>query len=1183
MKKDSFYKVLEDKHRGNRKLIKERLKIYTECISPLKTINPKPKALDLGCGRGEWLELLVENGFDATGIDQDESMLRLCRENKLHVLQQDALEYLKSIPPQSIELVSAFHFVEHIAFDKLQEMIQLVWKILKKGGLFIIETPNPENIMVASKTFYMDPTHKNPLPSELLLLALKYYGFSKAKVLRLQEEKDILLKKDFALLDVITGVSPDYGIIAQKEAPAEVLTLFQSCFDKQFGVSLEEVTNKYDIQIKESIEKVEGQMRLLQNEFAETKKQNEMLTQQLVSITNSNSWKLTKPLRLLMKFLRDNKYKANTKYVLRKLKKRLNRFPRLKFFLVKILRKFPYLYARLKYINEYDEPVQTDSNGTNKNLSYREEFFYNIKKRKTKAKSAKKLAYISPLPPEKSGISFYSADLLEVLKDYYDIELIAADKDIVDNEIRAAYKVRDINYFVQNSDNYSKVLYHFGNSPFHEHMFDLLKIVPGIVVLHDFYLSHIVEKITLSQDPKAGFFNALYKSHGYKALYELLQTNNREEIIWKYPCNLEVLQNATAVVSHSNHSKELAKKHYGSGNAAQWHIIPLLRKQADKKDKAAVRKKFSIPEDAFVVCSFGQLGKNKLNHRLLDAWANSSLAKDKKCKLIFVGEYSDPHYRKKLIKLIKENSLEQSVHVTGWVSDDEYKNYLCIADTAVQLRAYSRGETSAAVLDCMNYALAVIVNAHGAMKDLPQEALCMIEDDFSDERLSHALQTLYNDKNKRETISRNAQKIIQEQHTPQKCALMYRNVIENSCAYEPVLENPPQTRQKQLLVDVSAIARTDLKTGIQRVVRSQLRELVKNVSNEYRVEPVYLTQTEGRYRYCYAHEYMAKLLDAKEFTLPDRPIDCYRGDIFYGLDLSGSFILEAARTGLFEAYKAKGVKISFVVYDLLPVLQPQFFPKESEDIHTKWLDTVSNVADSLICISNAVAEELSSWIETHKQKKRTDLEILSLHLGADIQNITVAQGLTAVQKEQLDRLDKNMTFLMVGTIEPRKGHRQVLEAFELLWAEGVAVNLIIVGKRGWMVDNFIQKLTNHPKQNKQLLWLEGIDDAFLKKLYSFSDALIVASEAEGFGLPLIEAAHYNLPVIARDIPVFREVAQNCAYFFANENTPGTIADAIISWKELYKQKKHPLSDNMPYLTWEENAKKLLEVFNAWDA
>ena len=165
---------------------------------------------------------------------------------------------------------------------------------------------------------------------------------------------------------------------------------------------------------------------------------------------------------------------------------------------------------------------------------------------------------------------------------------------------------------------------------------------------------------------------------------------------------------------------------------------------------------------------------------------------------------------------------------------------------------------------------------------------------------------------------------------------------------------------------------------------------------------------------------------------------------------------------------------------------------------------------------------------------------------------------------------------MVGTIEPRKSYNQTLEAFEELWRESIEVNLIIVGKKGWLVDDLIIKLQNHPELNKKLFWLEGISDEYLEKVYKNSHCLISASKAEGFGLPLIEAARYEIPIIARDIPVFKEVAKEFAYYFENTNEANVLCKAIKEWLELYKDDKHPKSQNMPWLTWQESTKILLD-------
>ena len=176
----------------------------------------------------------------------------------------------------------------------------------------------------------------------------------------------------------------------------------------------------------------------------------------------------------------------------------------------------------------------------------------------------------------------------------------------------------------------------------------------------------------------------------------------------------------------------------------------------------------------------------------------------------------------------------------------------------------------------------------------------------------------------------------------------------------------------------------------------------------------------------------------------------------------------------------------------------------------------------------------------------------------------------------LRSLQAKPSFLQVGTLEPRKNHFQVLTAFESLWANGLDINLIFVGKKGWKVEKLVEKLHTHPEKGKHLYWLEGVNDDFLNVLYSASTCLIMPSIGEGFGLPLIESAKHDLPIIARDIPVFREVAGNCAFYFKGV-TSEDIAEAIRQWLSLYRIGNFPKSSEMSWKTWEESAQQLLKI------
>jgi glycosyltransferase involved in cell wall biosynthesis len=130
-----------------------------------------------------------------------------------------------------------------------------------------------------------------------------------------------------------------------------------------------------------------------------------------------------------------------------------------------------------------------------------------------------------------------------------------------------------------------------------------------------------------------------------------------------------------------------------------------------------------------------------------------------------------------------------------------------------------------------------------------------------------------------------------------------------------------------------------------------------------------------------------------------------------------------------------------------------------------------------------------------------------------------------------------------------------------------------VGKQGWMVNELLEKMTRHPQFNQKLFWLAAISDEYLELLYTKCQCLIVASEGEGFGLPLIEAAMHGLPIIARDIPVFREVAGEHAFYFSGG--PTRIAGAIKEWISLFVNKTHPKSDQISWKTWKQSAHSLL--------
>jgi glycosyltransferase involved in cell wall biosynthesis len=397
----------------------------------------------------------------------------------------------------------------------------------------------------------------------------------------------------------------------------------------------------------------------------------------------------------------------------------------------------------------------------------------------------------------------------------------------------------------------------------------------------------------------------------------------------------------------------------------------------------------------------------------------------------------------------------------------------------------------------------------------------------------------------------------------------YLRELANSIAL-----NEPRIGDIQLLLDVSTIVHSDAKSGIQRVVRSLLKELLCDPPSGYVVRPIFLDGSI--YRYAPTSEFGLDL----ELDLGAQPPTSYwAGDVYLALDLNMHLV--SVMHGIHEFMRSRGVSLNFIVYDLLLISNPEWWHPPNPQLYLKWLNSICSLADNLICISDSVRKELDLWIEQNQAFQVTGLPKLKyFHLGADIESSEPSVGMPKDSVSILEQLHGAISFLMVGTIEPRKGHLQVLEAFELIWKDDLSsrLTLVIVGKEGWLVDKLVEKIKNHEELGRRLFWLEGISDEFLDLVYENSDCLIAASYGEGFGLPLIEASHRRLPIIARDIPVFREVGDGYIHFF-NGLDPFCLRNTIEKWVSLYKQGGHLISDNMPRLTWSQSAKRLIRCID----
>jgi glycosyltransferase involved in cell wall biosynthesis len=341
---------------------------------------------------------------------------------------------------------------------------------------------------------------------------------------------------------------------------------------------------------------------------------------------------------------------------------------------------------------------------------------------------------------------------------------------------------------------------------------------------------------------------------------------------------------------------------------------------------------------------------------------------------------------------------------------------------------------------------------------------------------------------------------------------------------------------RRLLVDVTGTIKRDAGTGIQRVVKEVTRGLYCGESFDI---PALAVRCEGG-RLLTANGFVAELVGGE--AAPDSEIAIAPGDRFLMLSDSWNAFEELAP--VFAKIRDAGGEVVTCIFDLIPELYPHACHEVTVPRYRAWLRKALLESDSFLAISQTVADELADYVAAQKLPHRPGLKIGWFHCGSDL---TLRAEAAPRDKIKTAAAGEAPVFLTVGTIEPRKGQRVALRAFDELWAKGRDVRLIVVGRRGWFEEAIVNEILGHEEFGRRLFWFDDADDDELSFLYDQAAALIFPSYAEGFGLPIVEAARRGRPVICSDIPVFREVGRDGAlYFRVNDSVAlaETVADFL---------------------------------------
>ncbi len=309
----------------------------------------------------------------------------------------------------------------------------------------------------------------------------------------------------------------------------------------------------------------------------------------------------------------------------------------------------------------------------------------------------------------------------------------------------------------------------------------------------------------------------------------------------------------------------------------------------------------------------------------------------------------------------------------------------------------------------------------------------------------------------------------------------------------------------RIFIDATDLAASGKATGIQRVVK----EICVNAAALGLGLPVVVK--EGRLEAAYGEG--------------GETIECREGDILLLLDAGWNRLDDY--TQLLGDFRARGGKIVACLYDLFPLLYPTLYTHTLIANFEAWTHRVLLDCDAIVAISKSVADRFATYVKGLERKPRDGMKLGWWRLGADFKQ--EGNKAPAASIEALAR--RAPFFLSVGTVATRTGYPVALEAFARLWADGFDANYVIVGRPGWNAAAFEDRLRGHREKGRKLFWLDNASDADLAFLYREARAVVLPTMAEGFGLPLVEAAHFGAPVIASDIAVFREIGGDAPYYF----------------------------------------------------
>ncbi len=396
------------------------------------------------------------------------------------------------------------------------------------------------------------------------------------------------------------------------------------------------------------------------------------------------------------------------------------------------------------------------------------------------------------------------------------------------------------------------------------------------------------------------------------------------------------------------------------------------------------------------------------------------------------------------------------------------------------------------------------------------------------------------------------------------------------------MEKRPDSSRQKLLVDCTYLYSTNINTGIQRVVRNIIRNLepcaakknmelcpVALVNGTFiRLDSAQIIHFQKKTTwFALATRIKRKIqLYFTSFMPTEKP---YKEDIVLMLDSSWYLPIWPS----LHYAKQRGAKIITVTYDLIPISHPQFCDDRLQKVFYQWYRDSLPYFDGYISISKSVMHDLKTYLKDQKipiDKYQFD----SFCLGSNFKD---KHGKKEIVRDELISIfeSKKSIYLTVSTIEPRKNHRYIFEAFKKLWEQEIDVTWVIVGKLGWKTEALVEEIRAHSAYGDRLQLFDDLNDDELEYCYRHSKALVFASIIEGYGLPIVESLANKLPVLASDTPVHKEVGGELVTYFDLSDLNALLL--LIGDIEAEKRKLIQVdAEEIKMADWGESAQELLE-------